>query len=52
MGLLRVVSVVFGVLLPFAPLVAAALAGVFVPLWYARHRRAKAANAAAGPATE
>lgn len=51
-GLLRVVSVVFGVLLPFAPLVAAVLAGVFVPLWYARHRRAKAANAAAGPATE
>ncbi len=39
-GVLRAASVVLGVLLPFAPLAAVALAGVFVPLWYVRRRRA------------
>ncbi len=41
-GLLRAAAVVFGVLLPFTPLVAVVLAGVFVPVRYARRRRARA----------
>lgn len=41
-GFLRVVSVVLGVLLPFTPLVVVVLAAIFVPLGYARRRRARA----------
>ncbi|WP_051392739.1 DUF4349 domain-containing protein [Glycomyces arizonensis] len=41
-GFLRVVSVVLGILLPFTPLAVVVLAAIFVPLWYARRRRARA----------
>ncbi|MCH7232809.1 DUF4349 domain-containing protein [Glycomyces sp. L485] len=42
-SLLRVASIVLGVLLPFTPLIAVVLAAIFVPLWYVRRSRRRSA---------